>query len=225
MRQSYLFSVRESPVKDQTLVQKGCARHGIRAGEGVMSPLTTLSDSELVARILANDEKAVLYFFYEKYYSTFEYHIFRIFPYEVDVQGMVHEFFLYLCTDNWRRLRSYDPDKAQLNTWVSVVSFRFFLNFKKNKIDSNGLISIYEQWDDKIMNYKQDCHNQIRMDVAKAIESLKNTTERDVAYELLIEGVDIKDVAASHQLSVDYAYTVKSRAIAHLRKLLKDYRS
>lgn len=190
-----------------------------------MSPLKTLSDSELVAKILANDEKAVLYFFYEKFYSTFEYHVFRIFPYEVDVQGLVHEFFLYLCTDNWRRLRSHDPNKAQLNTWVSVVSFRFFLNFKKSKIDSNGLISIYEQWDDKIMNYKQDCHNQIRMDVAKAIESLKNTTEQDVARELLLDGIDIQEVAASHQLSVDYAYTVKSRALAHLRNLLKDYRS
>ena len=73
------------------------------------------------------------------------------------------------------------------------------------------------------MNYKQECHNQIRMDVAKAIESLKNDTERDVAKELLLDGADIKEVAASHQLSVDYAYTVKSRALSHLRKLLKDY--
>lgn len=182
-----------------------------------------LSDGQLIDKLFANDEKAVLYFFYEKFYSTFEYHVYRIFQYEVDVQGLVHEFFLYLRENDWHRLHSYDPDKAQLNTWVSVVSFRFFLNYKKSKIDSNGLVTIYEQWDDKIMNYKQECHSQVRMDVAKAIECLKNATERDVASELLLEGVDIKEVAASHQLSVDYAYTVKSRALAHLRKLLKDY--
>jgi len=182
-----------------------------------------MSDIQLVAMLLANDEKALLYFFYEKFYSMFEYHVYRIFSYEVDVQELVHEFFLYLRQDDWRRLRSFNPEKAQLNTWVSVVSFRFFLNFKKTKIDSNGLISIYEQWDDKIMNYKQECHNQIRMDVVKAIENLKNATERDVARELLLDGVDIQEVATSHQLSVDYAYTVKSRAMAHLRNLLKDY--
>lgn len=182
-----------------------------------------MSDIQLVAMLMANDEKALLYFFYEKFYSMFEYHVYRIFSYEVDVQELVHEFFLYLRQDDWRRLRSFNPEKAQLNTWVSVVSFRFFLNFKKTKIDSNGLISIYEQWDDKIMNYKQDCHNQIRMDVAKAIENLKNATERDVARELLLDGVDIQEVAASHQLSVDYTYTVKSRAMAHLRTMLKDY--
>lgn len=188
-----------------------------------MSSFKTLSDSELVNWLLANDEDAILYFFYEKFYSTFEYNILKVFPYEVDVQGLVHEFFLYLFDNDWRHFRSYDPSKAKLKTWVTVVSFRFFLNYKKSKIDSNGLISIYEQWDDKIMNYKQECHNQIRMDVAKAIESLKNDTERDVAKELLLDGADIKEVAASHQLSVDYAYTVKSRALSHLRKLLKDY--
>ena len=184
-----------------------------------------ISDTHLVERLLANDEKAVLYFFYEKFYSTFEYHVYRIFPYEVDVQALVHEFFLYLVADDWRRLRSFNSEKAQLNTWVSVVSFRFFMNFKKRKIDSNGLVAIYEQWDDKIMQYKQECHDQVRMDVRKAVERLKNDTERDVARKLLLDGVEIQEVAKMHQLSVDYAYTVKSRAMAHLRKMLKDYRS
>ena len=184
-----------------------------------------ISDTHLVERLLANDEKAVLYFFYEKFYSTFEYHVYRIFPYEVDVQALVHEFFLYLVADDWRRLRSFNSEKAQLNTWVSVVSFRFFMNFKKRKIDSNGLVAIYEQWDDKIMQYKQECHDQVRMDVRKAVERLKNDTERDVARKLLFDGVEIQEVAKMHQLSVDYAYTVKSRAMAHLRKMLKDYRS
>ncbi len=224
MRHCFIFGLGIAG-QDQTFGPRRLRPTREQGRERQMSPLKTLSDSELIAKLLANDEKAVLYFFYEKFYSTFEYHVYRIFPYEVDVQGLVHEFFLYLCEDNWRRLRTYKPDMAQLNTWISAVSFRFFLNFKKSKIDSNGLVTIYEQWDDKIMQYKQECHNQIRMDVAKAIECLKNTTEQEVARELLLEDADIKDVAESHQLSVDYAYTVKSRAMAHLRKLLKDYRS
>ena len=90
-----------------------------------------LSNQDLVARVVANDERAVLYFFYKKFYSVFEYHVYKIFPYEQSVQGLVHEFFLHLAENDWRRLRSFNADKAQLNTWVSVVSFRFFLNFKK----------------------------------------------------------------------------------------------
>ena len=64
-----------------------------------------------------------------------------------------------------------------------------------------------------------------KMDVNKAINSLKNDTERDVARQLLLEDADIKEVAAAHQLSVDYTYTVKSRAISHLRKILNAYKS
>ena len=75
------------------------------------------------------------------------------------------------------------------------------------------------------MQYKQDCQDQVKMDVTKAINSLKNKTERSVAQRLLIDDADIQEVASEHQLTVDYTYTVKSRAIAHLRKLLKAYRS
>ena len=184
-----------------------------------------ISDTALVAKLLANDEKALLFFFYEKFYSMFEYHVYKIFPYEQDVQELVHEFFLYLRQDDWRRLRSFNPEKAQLNTWVSVVSFRFFLNFKKSKIDSNGLVTICEQWDDKILQFKNASEEQVRMDVRKAIDCLKNETEREVARKLLLEEADVQEVAKEHNLSVDYTYTVKSRAISHLRKILKDYRS
>lgn len=190
-----------------------------------MSRKDPIPDTELVERVLANDEKAVLYFFYEKYYSVFEYHVYKIWPYEVSVQGLVHEFFLHLAEHDWRRLRSFNPEKAQLNTWVSVVSFRFFMNFKKSKIDSNGLVSICEQWDDKILNYKQEAQEQVKMDVTKAIDELKNVTERQVARQLLLDGMEIQEVAAQHDLTVDYAYTVKSRALARLRKSLNAYRS
>lgn len=197
----------------------------ISGRKAVMNALQQLSDSELVEQLLANNEKAILYFFYEKYYSVFEYHVYKIFTYEVSVQGLVHELFLYLYEDNWRHLRSYNPAMSKLNTWISVVSFRFFMNYKKSKIDSYGLISIHEKWDDNIIQYKQENQELVKMDIQKAIDSLKNDTEREVARQLLLDGAEIQDVAAEHDLSIDYAYTVKSRAIAHLRKILKAYRS
>jgi len=190
-----------------------------------MATLQHITAEELVESVLNNDENAVLYFFYEKYYSVFEYHIYKVFPYEVSVQGLVHEFFLHLAENNWRRLRSFNPEKAKLNTWVSVVSLRFFLNYKKSKIDSNGLITICEQWDEKILQFKNASEEQVQMDVCKAIDSLKNDTEREVARKLLLEEVEVQEVAKEHNLSVDYTYTVKSRAMAHLRIILKDYRS
>lgn len=186
--------------------------------------LRSLTDEELVKSVVSNDENSLLYFFYEKYYSIFEYHIYKIFPYQVDVQALVHEFFLYMYNNNWKMLRTYDSVKAQLNTWVSVVSYRFFMNYKKSKIDSNGRVSICDEWDNKIINYKVEIDNHIKMDIQKAIEALKNDNERILIEKHLLQGADIKDVADELDISVDYAYTVKSRALAHLRDSLKDYR-
>lgn len=183
------------------------------------------SDQELVDALLRNDEQAIVYFFYTKYYATFEYHIFKIFKYEVDVQALVHEILLYLCANNWKHLRTFNPENSKLTTWVSVISFRFFMNFKKSKIDSYGLISIQEEWDDRILLSQQSNQEHVRMDVNKAIGSLKNEKEQLVARRLLLEGAEIQDVAAENGMTVDYAYTVKSRAIGHLRNLLKSYRS
>ena len=41
------------------------------------------------------------------------------------------------------------------------------------------------------------------MDVTKAIDELKNDTEREVARKLLLDGMEIQEVANQHDLSVD----------------------
>ena len=55
--------------------------------------------------------------------------------------------------------------------------------------------------------------------------SLKNKMEQKVVSRLLLDGAEIQEVAAECNLSVDYVYTVKSRAVAHLREILKAYKS
>lgn len=190
-----------------------------------MKDLKNISDTQLVELLLNRNEDAILYFFYQKYYSVFERQVYRIFHYKVDVQELVHELFVYLFKNDCKHLRSYNSSKSKLNTWLSTVSYYFFLDYKKRKIDYNGRISIYEQWDDRIMQYKQDAHSQLKMDVIKAINGLKNKTTREVARRLLIDEDDPKDIAAELGLTVDYVYTLKSRALERLRKILKDYRS
>lgn len=180
------------------------------------------SDKELVKYVLENDTKVILYFFYRKFTPTFQYHIYKIFPYQVEIQDLIHEFFLYLHEDDWRRLRTFNFSSS-LSTWISTVSFRFFLQYKKSVIDSNGLISLNECWDSFAETYTQHADNEIKMDIMKAIEQIKNERDRSIAFMLLIEGSDFEDVAKKYNISVDYAYTIKNRIIKSLRNTLKDY--
>lgn len=180
------------------------------------------SDKELVKFVLENDTKVILYFFYRKFLPTFQYHVYKIFPYQVEIQDLIHEFFLYLHEDDWRRLRTFNFSSS-LSTWISTVSFRFFLQYKKSVIDSNGLISLNECWDSFAETYIQHADNEIKMDIMKAIEQIKNERDRSIAFMLLIEGSDFEDVAKKYSISVDYVYTIKNRIIKSLRNTLKDY--
>jgi DNA-directed RNA polymerase specialized sigma24 family protein len=39
-----------------------------------------------------------------------------------EVEDLVQEVFLRLCRDDFRLLRSYDPARAQLSTWVTIIA-------------------------------------------------------------------------------------------------------
>lgn len=182
-----------------------------------------ISDQELISLLFTGDASAIVYFFYQKYLAAFRYHIYKIFPYSVEVNDLIDEFYLYLFENNWKRLRTYNPDESSLNTWISVVAYRFFKNYKFRMIDSNGLISIQEEWDESAKAWTQNCDNEIKMDVSKAIEQIKNLRDRKIVELLIYDHLSPQDIAKEYNLAVDYVYTIKNRTLKLLRLQLNDY--
>ncbi len=39
-----------------------------------------------------------------------------------EIEDLVQDVFLRLCRDNFRLLRSYDPTRAQLSTWITIIA-------------------------------------------------------------------------------------------------------
>ena len=181
------------------------------------------SDRELVTAVTSGNQSAIVYMFYTKYSSTFQYHIYRLFNYKVEVSDLVDEFFLFLLEDNWKRLRSFDPDKASLNTWISTVSFRFFRDYKRSKIDLNGLITISDQWETFRGDWMESVEAGLAMDIRAAIDGIKSERDRKIAEKLFIEDKEYEAVAEEFELTVDYVYTVKNRIVKQLRGSLKGY--
>ena len=186
------------------------------------SSFRKMSDDDLLKAVVQNDNEAIVYFFYQKFLPTFQYHIYNIFPQKVDVQEMVDELFLYLYEDQWRRLKTFNGS-ASLSTWISVISYRFFKNFKHAKIDSNGLITISSQWEAFTGEWVHSHDAGIRMDVEKAITSITNDRDRKIARRLFIEDKEYQAVADEFDLTVDYVYTVKNRITKQLRLALNSY--
>lgn len=193
-------------------------------GNGVSRiPVDKYSDSELVRAVCRNDQQAIVHLFYKKCLSTFQYHIYKLFPYKVDVRDLVDELFLYLYEDDWRRLRTYDGTRASLATWMSVTSFRFFKAYKHSKIDSNGLISISDKWETSVGDWVQSHDAGLMMDINNAISAIVNERDREIAKLIFIEDKEFQVIADRFDLSIDYVYTVKNRLVKQLKKKMSSY--
>ena len=184
---------------------------------------TSWSDDRMVSELIKGNKDAIVWFFYTKYSATFQYHIFKLFNYKVDLNDLIDEFFLYLYDKDWKRLRSFDSSQASLNTWISTVSYRFFRDYKQSVIDSDGVSTTNEMWDSTCSDWTQSCDAGIMMDVNSAIGQIKNERDRQIAIRLFVEDKEYESVAGEFGLTVDYVYTVKNRLIKQLRNSLKGY--
>ena len=196
---------------------------GCRGNSRSISSFESYTDVELIESVCHNDENAILYLFYKKYLPTFQYHIYRLFPYKQDIRDLVDEFFLYLFEDDWRRLKTFDKTRASLATWISVTSFRFFKSYKHSKIDSNGLISATDKWESFVEDWVQSSNAGLMMDIRDAINTISNKRDRDIAELIFIEDKEFQVVADRFNISVDYVYTVKNRLVKQLQVKLRAY--
>lgn len=186
-------------------------------------PMTSWSDERLVKAVLSGDQDAIVYMFYTKFSATFQYHIYKLFDYKVEVSDLVDEFFLFIYEDNWRRLRSFDSSLSSLSTWISTVSYRFFRDYKRSKIDLNGAITISDKWEKIRGDWVQSIDAGIMLDIETAIGAIKSERDKEIAKQLFIEDREYEAIAEEFGLTCDYVYTVKNRIIKQLKTTLKGY--
>lgn len=186
-------------------------------------PMSSWSDERLVKAVLSGDQDAIVYIFYTKFSATFQYHIYRLFDYKVEVSDLVDEFFLFMYEDDWRRLRSFDRSLSSLSTWISTVSYRFFRDYKRSKIDLNGAITISDKWESFRGDWIQSIDAGIMMDIETAISAIKNERDRNIAKQIFIDDREYDAIAKDFDLTCDYVYTVKNRLVKQLKTMLKGY--
>ena len=185
--------------------------------------MTSWSDERLLKAVLSGDQDAIVFMFYTKFSATFQYHIYKLFDYKVEVSDLVDEFFLFMYEDNWRRLRSFDSSLSSLSTWISTVSYRFFRDYKRSKIDLNGAITISDKWETFRGDWVQSIDAGIMMDIETAIDAIKSERDKEIAKQLFIEDREYEAIAEEFGLTCDYVYTVKNRIIKQLKTTLKGY--
>lgn len=161
------------------------------------------------------------YVFYDQFVPLLSHNARRAAP-GVAYDDLVQELYLYLSTDNWSRMRSYDSDYPFVN-WFSVVSYRFFKDFSRRMIDSASRIPIstIEEHELKMVTDRSD---EIMMDIKRALCRLTPPRDREIITALLINGEPPAEVAGRHGITVENLYNIKRRILSKLiTNHLSDY--
>lgn len=181
----------------------------------------SLSDRELVAMILANDQDAIEYLFFYRCSGMFAHIIHSVFGSQGTKEELITEFYLYLFENDWDRLRNFEF-KSGLNTWLTVVALRFF---KKKRIFQTKLIAIDPQLIVESQKNETDdydiIHEMSRLELYQAIDRLSKPRER---YALLADltGKRAEDIAEEMDCTVAAVYNLTKKARMELKSIMQE---
>ena len=182
-------------------------------------------DAQLVAELLAGNEGALHYVFYDHFNPLLKMNAYKAAgTKQVEYDDLVQELYLYLSNNDWEKLRKYNPERPFIN-WFSVVSYRFFKDFSCSMIDSSNQIPISNMNDHQTAFISNGTIGTIMMDNKHAISKLKPPRDSEILEALLLRDEEPETVAKRHNVTVDNLYNIKRRAIARLIKQhLVDYK-
>ena len=182
-------------------------------------------DAQLVAELLAGNEGALHYVFYDHFNPLLKMNAYKAAgTKQVEYDDLVQELYLYLSDNDWEKLRKYNPERPFIN-WFSVVSYRFFKDFSCSMIDLSNQIPISNMNDHQTAFMSNGTIGTIMMDIKQAISKLKPPRDSEILEALLLRDEVPETVAKRHNVTVDNLYNIKRRAIAKLIKQhLIDYK-
>lgn len=182
-------------------------------------------DAQLVAELLAGNEGALHYVFYDHFKPLLKMNAYKAAgTKQVEYDDLVQELYLYLSNNDWEKLRKYNPERPFIN-WFSVVSYRFFKDFSCSMIDLSNQIPISNMNDHQTAFMSNGTIGTIMMDIKHAISKLKPPRDSQILEALLLRDEEPETVAKRHNVTVDNLYNIKRRAIARLIKQhLVDYK-
>ena len=173
------------------------------------------NDDQLVKALLANNEAAIDYVFYNKFHKLLLLNAAKATGSKDMVpDDLIQDLYLYLSADNWARLRNYDSSYPFV-AWFSTVSYRFFRNCSRKVLDSKRCVSIYDlKGQDLQVSVGEN--GMVIEDVRTAIDRLESPRDRQLLTEMLFNGAEADEVAAMLNVSVNNLYVIKRRALTKL---------
>ena len=179
-----------------------------------------MSDRKLVELLLANDAEAIEYVFFYRCEGMFAHIVNTILRSQEKKEELITEFYLYLSSEDWRRLRQFEFRSA-LDTLLTIVAVRYFK--EKKASEQNRTVEMFPQYLNEAKKEFDDFDviNELsRVELYEAIEHLKNARERCVLLGVLM-GKNAEEIASEMGCSAIAIYNLTKKAKEALKKMMK----
>ena len=177
-----------------------------------------ITDQYIVDALIAHDDKITRQFFFSSCRQLFLSIIRNVFPYEVDYDEFVNEFYLYLMENDAHRLRQFQG-RSSIYQWLKVVAIRYFVAKRDNMIEmQSNKESSYEKL---TQNQTIDTEKSItaKMDIEHLFSLMPNKRYVQVIKRLVLDDAEPQIVANELQVNIDNLYNIKKRAIAAITEV------
>lgn len=127
-----------------------------------------------------------------------------------DARDVVQEIFLRLVKDDFRLLRTYDPERASLPTWLTVVARSSAIDFLRRPERSRET----EELDDTL-EAADDVPFGGRLELPPGLLSER---QRQILHLLFDEDMDVAEVATTLRVQAQTVRSLKHQALVKLRE-------
>ena len=185
--------------------------------DSTLEYFSQISDQELLNRVVEQDEAAIEFFFFHRFYAVFEGIVIHTLHNQLEAKELINELYIYLQSDNWSKLRTFEW-KSSLSTWLTVVATRFFIKKKQEltKTDDFQVLNIEDFTD--ILKIESSLP-LTRSELYDAIHKMRNPKHKWVLLSELM-GYSTEEMAREMNTTVINIYNYRKRAKIELVELL-----
>lgn len=176
-----------------------------------------LTDRQIVKALIDRDEAVTQQFFFKNCKPLFLSIMHKVFPYPVDYDEFVNEFYLYLMENDAYRLKQFEG-RSSIYQWMKVVAIRYFIAKRDVMIDNEFEDNLIDKAArTEVLNVEHQVN--VKIDVEFLLRVMPNKRYEYVIRRLVLQDAKPEQVALELCTNVDNLYNIKKRAIATLTSL------
>lgn len=175
------------------------------------------SDKEIVDGIINGNNQIFTSFFCNDCKGLFFYIHTHICNGSFEVNEIANEIIIYLSSNGWSKLRTFDY-RSKLITWLTVVAIRYFRKKMSEVIEVTSDMTLINQ-KNSYSTYDADV-TEAQIDVYRGLDRMLNQRYRMVIEKLDLLGMDSETLAAEMKISTANLYNIHRRALQQFKVVM-----